>query len=167
MYRDIPHNLLELIEPIVMDHQLEVVDAVLPVGKGRRLRIVLDTPEGDGRVMLDECAAVSREIGHALDATDLIRGRYVLEVSSPGVDRVLAREKDFERVVGRRVAVETREPLEGRRHFRGELVSFESADVCVQTESGSFRIPFQAVARARALFPVEEVSGRRAARRGK
>jgi ribosome maturation factor RimP len=167
MYRDIPHDLLELIEPIVLDHQLELVDALVPVGKGRQLRIVLDTPEGDGRVTVDECAAVSREIGHALDATDLIRGRYVLEVSSPGVDRILAREKDFERVVGRRVAVETREPLDGRRNFRGELVSFESADVCVETESGPVRIPFQAVARAHAFYPVEEASVRRAARRGR
>ncbi len=103
MYQSIPHDLLEVIEPIVLDHGLEVVDAAPPVGgKSRRLQVIVDTPEGDGRVTLDECATVSREIGHALDATDLMPGSYVLEVSSPGIDRVLGRAKDFERAVGRR-----------------------------------------------------------------
>jgi ribosome maturation factor RimP len=167
MYRDIPRELLELIEPIVLDHQLELVDAVVAKGGRGRLHVILDTHEGDGRVTVGECAAVSREIGHALDANDLIRGSYVLEVSSPGVDRVLAREKDFERAVGQRVSLHTREPLEGRRHFRGELVAFDSTDVCVETESGPFRIPFEAVARAQAFYPLDEVSGRSAARGGR
>ena len=158
MYQSIPHDLLEVIEPIVLDHGLEVVDAAPPVGgKSRRLQVIVDTPEGDGRVTLDECAKVSREIGHALDATDLMPGSYVLEVSSPGIDRVLGRAKDFERAVGRRVSVDVIEPIDGRRHFRGELVGLEEDEARVRTESGDVRIAFDQVARAKAFYPFEEM----------
>jgi ribosome maturation factor RimP len=154
MYRDIRPDLLHVLEPIARGHGLELVDASLSGGRGRaRLLVVLDTSRGDGRVTVGECAAVSREIGHALDAEEVIAGSYVLEVASPGVDRTLAREVDFERVVGRDVALETREPLDGRRRFRGRLVSFCDEAAEVSTESGSFRIPFALISRARAFEP--------------
>ena len=125
-------------------------------GPGRSLvRIILDTPVGDGRVTLDACAAVSREVGHALDAEDLIPGSYTLEVCSPGVDRLLAREKDFERVVGRRVELRTRRALDGRKRFRGELLEFDGREARVQTTEGNVSIPFDIIARAKALFPLE------------
>jgi ribosome maturation factor RimP len=154
MYRDIPPALLAVVEPIARDHGLEVVDAGLRAGPGKsRLCVILDTPEGDGRVLVDQCAAVSRELGYALDGLDLVPGAYVLEVSSPGVDRTLAREVDFERAVGRKVALETREPLDGRRRFRGELARFEGTEALVHTEGGDVRIPFAKIARAQAFHP--------------
>jgi len=155
MYRDIPKNLLGLIEPVVVDHGLELVDAQAQQGQGRaHLRVIVDTPEGDGQVTLQACAEVSREIEHGLDARDFFaQGSYLLEVCSPGVDRTLGREKDFVRVVGRRVALETLEPLEGRRRFRGELVAFDGDAAHVHTETGDFRIPFSAIARAQAFHP--------------
>ncbi len=155
MYRDIPQNLLGVIEPVVQSYGLELVDAQAGQGPGRaRLQVVVDTPEGDGRVTVDICAGISREIGHGLDAGDVFSGgAYLLEVCSPGVDRTLAREKDFARVVGRRVAVETKEPLEGRRRFRGELVSFDGDTAQVHTTAGSYRIPFACIARAKAFHP--------------
>ncbi len=155
MYRDIPENLLGVIEPIVRDHGLELVDARAGQGPGRaHLQVVVDTPEGDGRVTVDTCAAVSREIGHGLDAEDVFAGAaYLLEVRSPGIDRTLAREKDFARVVGQRVALETKELLEGRRRFRGELVSFDGDAAQVHTEAGDYRIPFACIARAQAFHP--------------
>jgi ribosome maturation factor RimP len=162
MYRDIPTSLLAVIEPIVRAHGLELVDAGLRAGPGRsRLQVVLDTPQGDGRVGVDQCAAVSRELGHALDGHDLVPGAYLLEVTSPGVDRTLAREVDFERAVGRRVALETREPLDGRRRFRGELSSFRGAEALVHTEGGSVRIPFAKIARATAFHPLPAPAGRK------
>jgi len=70
MYRDIPAELLRVIEPIVCDHGLEIVDGAVLRGKGRtRVRVTVDTQVGDGRVLVDECAAVSREIGHGLAST--------------------------------------------------------------------------------------------------
>ncbi len=156
MYRDIPQNLLGVIEPVVQSYGLELVDAQAGQGPGRaRLQVVVDTPEGDGRVTLDSCAAISREIGHGLDAAgDVFSGAsYLLEVCSPGVDRTLAREMDFARVVGRRVALETKELLEGRRRFRGQLVSFDGDAAHVHTTAGSYRIPFACIARAKAFHP--------------
>ena len=73
MYRDISPDLLGLVEPIVAARGLELVDAMLS-GRGH-LRVVLDTPRGDGRVKLDDCAAVSRELGPALDVADLVPSR--------------------------------------------------------------------------------------------
>ncbi len=162
MYRDSPPELLRVVEPIARDHGLEVVEAALRrAGARSRLQLVLDTPVGDGRVGIDQCAAVSREVGHALDACGLIGVAYTLEVTSPGVDRALCREIDFERAVGQTVAVETREPLEGRRRFKGELLAFEQARVRVHTEGGDFAIPFERIARANAFFPFPAQSTKR------
>ncbi len=154
MYRDIPPDLLRVVEPIVTVNGLELVDASLKQGRGSaHLLIVLDTPSGDGRVSLDECAAVSREVGHGLDAEDVVAGSYTLEVSSPGVDRTLGREVDFERVVGRELRLETREPVAGRRRFRGELLAFDCREASLRTESGDLSIPFDKIKQATAFYP--------------
>jgi len=144
----------------VRDHGLEVVDVGVLRGGGRaHVRLVVDTPAGDGRVLLDTCALVSREVSHGLDASDCIEGAYMLEVTSPGIDRVLARELDFARSVGRRVELETREPLDGRRRFKGQLVRFEAGVAHLQLEGTTAAIPFDNVARARAFHPTP-VGGR-------
>jgi ribosome maturation factor RimP len=155
MYRDIRPELLGVVEPIAAAHGLELVDAQLSgvPGRGLRLRVVLDTPSGDGRVTIDQCARVSRELGHGLEAAGSIPHRYVLEVCSPGVDRMLARWVDFERVVGREVSVELRQPLDGRRRFRGELIACAEQRIEIRTPEGpSFQIPFAQIARAKAFY---------------
>jgi ribosome maturation factor RimP len=156
LYRDIAKELLEALEPVVRSHGLELVDALVRSGRGRGIvRIVVDTPSGNGRVRVDECASVSRELGHVLDGLDLISGSYTLEVTSPGVDRALGREVDFERVVGREVELLTREPIEGRRRFRGRLLRFEQACAELLGAEGAVVIPFAAIARARAFYPLD------------
>jgi len=154
MYRDIPEELRTLIEPIVADHGLELMDADLVRGRGPwQLRVVLDTPAGDGAVSVEACADVSREIGTQLDATDAIAHRYTLEVSSPGLDRPLAREKDFAAAAdGRDVRIETRAPLEGRRRFRGRLVGFDGETARVAVDGREFAIPFAQVAKAHVVY---------------
>jgi ribosome maturation factor RimP len=82
VYRDIPEELRVLIEPVVDDAGFELVDALLTRGRAPwLLRVTIDTPEGDGRVPIERCAGVSREIGSQLDATDAIPVSYRLEVS--------------------------------------------------------------------------------------
>ena len=135
-------------------HGLELVDAGMGRGPARSLvRIVVDTPAGDGRVGIDLCAAISREVGHSLDVSDLLPAAYTLEVCSPGVDRTLGREIDFTRVLGRVVAIECRVALDGRRRFKGELVAFDGAVATVSSEGREFVIPFAAIERAQAFFP--------------
>jgi ribosome maturation factor RimP len=114
----------------------------------------VDTPEGDGRVSVERCAEASREIGSALDAADAIPNRYLLEVSSPGLDRPLTRERDFvaAAAAGAEVKIETRAPLEGRRHFRGALSRFEADTAHVAVDGRPYAIPFAQVAKANVVY---------------
>ncbi len=153
MYRDIPDELRTLIEPVVEAAGLELVDVVTQ--RGRQpwlLRVVIDTPSGDGRVPVDRCAQVSREIESNLDAADAIPASYRLEVSSPGLDRPLAREKDFAAACGAEVRIETRRPLDGRRRFRGRLVDFASGVARVDVDGAEVPISFADVAKASTVY---------------
>ena len=153
MYRDIPEDLKRLIEPVVEDAGLELVDvSVLRGGRPWRVRIVVDTRTGDGRVPVDRCAEVSREIGTQLDAADAIPARYDLEVSSPGLDRVLAREKDFTRACGAEVKLETRQPLAGRKRFKGRLLGFDAGVARLNLDGDEVGIPFDEVAKAHVIY---------------
>jgi ribosome maturation factor RimP len=153
MYRDIPEPLRALVEPVVADHGFELVDADVHRGPaGSVVRVVIDTQTGDGRVPIDECALVSREVETCLDADGLVPLPYTLEVSSPGLDRVLGREKDFRAACGREVKIETRRPIEGRRRFRGELVAFEDGRVQVRVDGKPYEIDFADVAKANQVY---------------
>lgn len=166
MYRDIPEEMRALIEPIVDEHGLELVDADLKRGRAPwTLRVIVDTPEGDGLVPVEDCARVSREIGSHLDARDLIPSHYTLEVSSPGLDRVLAREKDFAAARGREVKLETRAPRSGRRRFRGRLVGFDNGIARLLIDGQEIEIAFADVARAKLVYEfTREDFARRASR---
>lgn len=153
MYRDIPEDLKLLIEPVVVDAGLELVDvSVLRGGRTWRVRIIVDTALGDGRVPVDRCAQVSREIGTQLDAADAIPVSYDLEVSSPGLDRVLAREKDFAHACGFEVKLETRQPLDGRKRFKGRLLAFDAGVARLDLDGDEVGIPFDEVAKAHVIY---------------
>lgn len=153
MYRDIPEELREIVEPVVVEARLELVDVLLTRGpRPWLLRVTVDTPEGDGRVSVERCAEVSRELDSQLDAADAMPGAYRLEVSSPGLDRLLAREKDFTAACGSRVQVETRRPFEGRRRFRGLLLGFEAGVARLAVDGGEVPIPFDEVSKAKIIY---------------
>ena len=173
MYRDIPPELRAWIEPIVEANGFELVDVNLRRGRPPwHLTIIIDTPSGDGRVPVDRCAEVSREIETHLDAEDAIERSYRLELSSPGLDRVLARQKDFEAALGCEVSVETKRPLAERRRFRGRLAAFEDDVAQIEVDGETFRVPFDEVARARMIYDMTAAdfapaSGERRSRSGK
>ena len=104
---------------------LEIVEIELRGGgKSRMLRIFIDKPSG---VTHEDCASLSREVSTILDVEDAVPGGpYVLEVSSPGLDRKLFRASDFEKFQGSRVKLTTKDPVNGNRHFEGRLERFES-----------------------------------------
>ena len=104
---------------------LEVVEVEMRGGgKARMLRIFVDKPSG---ITHEDCANLSREVSTILDIEDAVPGgSYVLEVSSPGLDRKLLRAADFQRFQGSLVKVTTRMPVNGNRHFEGRLEHFES-----------------------------------------
>ncbi len=109
---------------------LEVVEVEFRgSGSARMLRVFLDKPgaaSGDvlAGVTHGDCVDFSREFGTILDVEDAIAGSYTLEVSSPGLDRKLTKAKEFERFVGSRMKLMTRQPLNNNRHFEGRLESF-------------------------------------------
>jgi len=153
VYLDIPEEMRAMIEPIVVDHGLELVDIERHQGRPPwTVRVIVDTPEGDGRVPVERCADVSREVAAHLDAHDTIPAAYQLEVSSPGLDRVLAREKDFSAACGREIRLETRTPLDGRRRFRGRLLAFEDRVARLLVDGTEYRIAFADVAKANAIY---------------
>jgi ribosome maturation factor RimP len=124
----------EIAERVAASSGLEIVEVeLLGGGKHRMLRVYIDRPGAvpshdhpDG-VTHDDCTNFSREFGTILDVEDVMPGgSYVLEVSSPGLDRKLSRAADFERFRGHRVKLMTRQPVNNNRHFEGKLESFEN-----------------------------------------
>jgi len=124
----------EIAERVASSSGLEIVDVeVRGSGKHRMLRVYIDRPgampttEHPDGVTHEDCANFSREFGTIVDVEDAMPGgSYVLEVSSPGLDRRLAKVADFERFRGHRVKLMTREPVANSRHFEGKLESFEN-----------------------------------------
>jgi ribosome maturation factor RimP len=99
-------------------------------GGARMLRVFIDKPGG---VTHEDCANVSRELSTVLDVEDAVPGGpYVLEVSSPGLDRKLSRPADFERFTGSRIKLTTRTPVNGNRHFEGRLQSFHEGRMTLE-----------------------------------
>lgn len=153
MYRDIPDDLREKIEPVVEDHGYELMNAETMRATGQELlKITVDTRTGDGLVPVDVLARISRELETQLDALNVVSGSYRLEVSSPGLDRMLAREKDFEAALGSEVKLKTRRPIAGRRRFKGMLDEFEDGVAVVTVDGEEKQIPFDEVEKANVIY---------------
>ena len=140
-------QLSDLIEPTVesLGFQLWGLELISP-SRRPTLRLFI---EGENGVTVGDCAVVSRHIGSVLDVEDPIRGEYILEVSSPGVDRLLFKPAQYLLYVGEPIEVRLRFPFEGRRKFRGCLMGFENEDVVVRIDSHDYLLPFGQIDRAR------------------
>lgn len=141
----------QLAEPVAEAEGLELIDVECNRMKSRWLvRIYLDK---EGGVTLDDCTGISHQLGDILNVHDVPPGPYTLEVSSPGLDRPLVRDKDFVKYTGRRVDVRLHEKMEGNRHFRGRLTGFLEEEgqkiLTVEASGKTYRIPRDRVARAR------------------
>ena len=121
----------EIADRVAASTGLEIVEVELRGGgKARMLRIFIDKPGG---VTHEDCANLSREVGTILDVEDVIPGAsYLLEVSSPGLDRKLIRPADYERFTGSRVKLTTRQPVNGSHHFEGRLESFQQGRLTLE-----------------------------------
>ncbi len=134
------------VEPVVTGLGYELVGAEYGGGPGNgRLRVYIDTPGG---VTLDDCAAVSEQLSAALDVDDPIPEAYVLEVSSPGINRPLFLRADFERFCGERVFVRLDRAVEGRKRFKGLLTRVDGDEVLVEIDGDTWRLPLDAVEQA-------------------
>jgi len=128
----------DLLEPILNEKDFELVDVEYVKEAGTfYLRIYIDK---EGGITIDDCEVVSRELDLQLDKVDPIKEPYILEVSSPGLDRPLKKEKDFIRSVGKPVEVKLYKPIEGNKEFSGVLQSFDNDTVTIKTEKDIINI---------------------------
>ena len=144
MLRD---QLRELLAPVVagLGYQLWELE-YQPRSGGGLLRVYIDAPNG---ISLDDCERASRSVSETLDTADPIPGHYTLEVSSPGLDRVLRTREHFERFAGERVKLEMMQPIEGRKRFAGRLLGVGERDITLELESGRISLPIDDIHRAR------------------
>jgi ribosome maturation factor RimP len=140
-------RLVALLEPLLAQLGYELVELEYAPGRGNAvLRIFIDRPEGIG---LDDCERVSRECSALLDVEDPIPTAYSLEVSSPGLDRVLRTRAHFDRFVGSRVLVELKAPRDGRRRYTGTLQSVADAGVTLEVDRQQVNVAFDEIGKAR------------------
>ncbi len=112
------------------------------------LQIMAERRDGTGTT-IDECAKISRAVSTLLDVESPLPGNYMLEISSPGIDRPLVRPGDFARFAGREVKITTRDPIEGRKRFRGRLLGMSEGGVRITVEGGQKDIPLDNIAGAK------------------
>lgn len=150
---DAATNIAALIEPTVEALGFELVRVTYGGGRKPTLQVMAEKP--DGTMGVDDCATLSRELSLILDVEDPLPGEYLLEVSSPGVDRPLTRRKDFERWVGFEVKIEMHEQMEGRRRFRGRMTSFDNDVVALETDEGPVELDFEGISKAKLILTDE------------
>ena len=134
----IDRRLAEIITPVIEGLGFELVRVRLMGGKTRVLQIMADRPEGG--IEVDDCGTISTAVSAVLDVEDPIDDQYILEVSSPGIDRPLTRLKDFEMWKGWEARVETSELIDGRRRFKGLLAGTEGDEVLIEIEDGGAEV---------------------------
>jgi ribosome maturation factor RimP len=143
-------DLWMLAEPHVRDAGFDLIE----VENGREpsgwvLRLFIDRPEGQGGgVTHEDCERVSRDVSAAMDVADRIPHAYQLEVSSPGLDRPLRRERDFARFVGESARIRLTAGVEGRRNFSGTIQAAKDGRVEIACDGRSYVLPIDDIARA-------------------
>ena len=144
---ELRRTIRELLEPTVERLGFDLVAVEMLGGAGRAtLRLSIDAPGGVGA---DDCARVTHRVSPLLDEADPIASEYRLEVSSPGLDRVLRTHAHFERFAGERVKVEMMQPVNGRKRFQGRLQKVEESEITLEMDGGTVSLPIEDIHRAR------------------
>lgn len=145
--QQITHMLRATVE--ALGYQLWGVE-YLSQGRHSLLRVYIDREEG---INVDDCARVSEQVSAVLDVEDPITGEYTLEVSSPGMDRLLFELEQYSSYIGEIVELKLRSAFEGRRNFKGALKGIEGEDIVVQVDDHEYLLPHSTVEKAR-VHPV-------------
>jgi ribosome maturation factor RimP len=152
---DLISLLWRLIEPVLEPEGFELVELEYKrEGSRSVLRLFIDGPNG---VTLDNCELVSRQVSALLDIEDPIEHRYHLEVSSPGINRVLRKEKDFIRFAGSQIRLKTRRKVGGRRNFLGILKGVENSMIILDIDGCRVELAQEDIEKARLDLPESEL----------
>jgi ribosome maturation factor RimP len=144
----------QLIEPVIESEDMEIIDVECLKMKFRWLvRIYIDK---EGGVTVDDCSEISKQVGDILDVYDVLPGSYTLEVSSPGLDRPLTRDKDFIKYRGSAVRIRTGEKMDGAKNFHGILIDYLDEDgrktLIVDVSGKNYHIPRDLVVKAHLVY---------------
>ena len=143
----VTESIEELVTPIIDENRLELVDVEYKKeGKNWFLRIFIDK---EGGVTVDDCTRVSRQIEDLIEVEEAVPSSYILEVSSPGLNRPLKKEKDFLRFKGKLAHVTTYTPIHQRKNFKGTIRDFQKDVLILDIDSQRLEIPKDQIAKAR------------------
>lgn len=146
-----------MIAPSLAAMGYDIVRVLLTGGQRPTLQVMAERTDGQD-MSVDDCAEISRAVSALLDVEDPIAGPYTLEVSSPGIDRPLTRPVDFQRFAGFEARVETRQPVEGRKRFRGRLLGLEGDSIRIVTPEGEAALPVDDILRAKLVLTDELIA---------
>lgn len=148
----VTQSVTELIEPGLLADGLELVDVEFKKeGKNWILRIYIDR---EGGVTLADCQKVSRLAGDLIEVEEIIEPVYTLEVSSPGLNRVLKKEKDFLKYSGKKIYLQCHAPMDGRKKFTGILTGFIDQSIHLEVDGQHYTIPLNLVAKANLVIEI-------------
>ncbi|WP_299238054.1 ribosome maturation factor RimP [Sulfurihydrogenibium sp.] len=139
----------ELLLPILEERDFKLVDIEFVPSKRPILRIYIYNPEGTS---IDDCEWVSKRIGALLDVEDLIDKAYVLEVSSPGLDRKFKNIEEYDIFKGRDVVIKTKEPINDKKVFKGKLLGLEDEKVKIKEKEETIEIPLENIIQTKLDF---------------
>ncbi len=144
--------LAELLAPTLHDLGFDLVQVRLMGGQRRTLQVMAEPLDRDVTMTVEHCADISQAVSAVLDVADPIAGAYVLEVSSPGLDRPLVRFDDFARFAGNEVRLEVEPPLDGRKRWRGLLEGVAGEDVLLTVDGLTRRVPYPTIRKAKLVL---------------
>jgi ribosome maturation factor RimP len=145
------NRIAQAVEPSLTAMGYRLVRVVITSGRRATLQIMAERLD-DRPMTVDDCADISHTVSALLDIADPIAGAYLLEISSPGIDRPLVRSEDYDRFRGFEAKIELSRPLGGRKRFRGRLLGTSGCTVLLDTETGEASLPLEAVARAKLVL---------------
>lgn len=147
----IVNKVSQLVEPVVHEFGMEIVDVEFRPERGRWiLRVFIDK---EGGITVDDCASVSRELGDLIEAEDIIDYPYVLEISSPGLNRPLRKESDFIRSIGKMVKLKMSRPINRRRNFTGRLANVREGVISLLVDENNLvELPLKEIDKARLKY---------------
>ena len=148
----VTQSVIELIEPGLLAKGLELVDVEFKKeGQNWVLRVFIDK---EGGVTLEDCQKISSLVGDLIEVEEVIEPAYTMEVSSPGLNRVLKKEKDFIRFSGKKIGVQCHAPLNGRKKFAGILKDFKNQSIRLEVDGQLQIIPINRVAKANLVIEI-------------
>ena len=145
-------DIARLVEPVLQSMGYELVRVHYGSGSGRPTLQIMAERQDRKAMTVDDCAEISRTISALLDVEDPLEEAYMLEVSSPGIDRPLIRPADYQRFAGFEARLELTQPVEGRKRFRGRIGELVDGRVRIIEEAGDFRVPLEQINKAKLVL---------------